>query len=420
MKYQRGSALILALLMLTFLMVLGCALLTSVTLDVAIGENYRSETQLLYLAEAGIEDARQVLRDSTVPLSSLLAAAAGADGVLSASQDLDALLNNTDDIPLLNGGSRTAGKLLTDTSGRAAGRYFVFLRNDSADGWSSISDTNQIVTLLSVAVLGNSRKTLEVTLMKWKFPKLPAALVLDGSPVSFIPSSPGSGISGKDASAMGDDRNAFGVLTVADRASVLATIPDSEAIHYPGKSVLLPPPVDIVVLDGSAGSLLDPRLTTPSGIERIVDTIVANATEIMNPGWNGSATIGNIGSGEDYRVVAVNGDCELTSGTAYGLLLVRGHLKLSGNFHWDGLILVIGQGEIEWSQAGHGEISGNVFVARTRADDRSASNELGTLLQQRGPVSVNFSGVNLVNPGAVVLGLANQKFPFVPISIREN
>ena len=95
MKYQRGSALILALLMLTFLMVLGCALLTSVTLDVAIGENYRSETQLLYLAEAGIEDARQVLRDSTDPLSRLLAAAAGADGVLSASQDLDALLNNT-------------------------------------------------------------------------------------------------------------------------------------------------------------------------------------------------------------------------------------------------------------------------------------------------------------------------------------
>ena len=67
--------------------------------------------------------------------------------------------------------------------------------------------------------------------------------------------------------------------------------------------------------------------------------------------------VGNIGSGQDYRVVAVNGDCELSSGTGYGILLVRGNLKLSGNFHWNGLILVIGQGEIEWSQSGHGEIS---------------------------------------------------------------
>jgi hypothetical protein len=33
---------------------------------------------------------------------------------------------------------------------------------------------------------------------------------------------------------------------------------------------------------------------------------------------------------------------------------------------------------------------------------------------------VDFSGVDLVNPGAAILGLANQKFPYVPISIREN
>ena len=60
MKSQRGSALVMALMMLTFLMILGSALLTSVTLDVAIGENYRSETQLLYLAETGIEEARSL------------------------------------------------------------------------------------------------------------------------------------------------------------------------------------------------------------------------------------------------------------------------------------------------------------------------------------------------------------------------
>ena len=392
--------------MLTFIMVLGSALLTSVTLDVAIGENYRSETQLLYLAESGIEDARQVLRDSTISLSQRLAAAAGADGALSSFDDLDALLNNSDDIPLLHGGTRTTGKQMTDTSGRDAGRYFVFIRNDPTDGWTSTSDTNQIVTLRSVAVLGKSRKSLDVTLMKWRFPSLPATLVLDGSPAMFVPTDPVSELSGRDASASGDDRHAIGVLDAADKALVLASI------------------ADVVLLDGSDGSLLDPRLSTPAGIERIVGTVVSNATEVMNPGWNGRAVIGNMGNSQDYRVVVVNGDCEMNSSAGYGVLLVRGNLKLSSNFRWNGLILVVGQGQVDWVQPGHGEIFGLVFVARTRAGDRSPSNELGTLLPQRGPVSVNLSApgssLYLQNPGAGILGLANQKFPYVPISIRED
>src|SRR6185295_4154968 len=213
MHTQRGSALILALLLLIFLMVLGSALLTSVTLDVAIGENYRSETQLLYLAEAGIEEARVLLQNSPETPSQLLTDAAAADRVLSTSRDLDTLLNGTDDIPLLSGGNRSTGKVRLDTSGQPAGRYFVFLRNDSAEGMASLTDTNQVLTLLTVAVMGNSRKVLEVTVMKWRFPQLPASLVLNGSPLMFSPSSPSAGISGVDASANGGDKNAVGVLT---------------------------------------------------------------------------------------------------------------------------------------------------------------------------------------------------------------
>ena len=127
----------MALMMLTFLMILGSALLTSVTLDVAIGENYRSETQLLYLAETGIEEARSLLRNSSMTPSQLLQAASGADGVLSGSRDLDTLLGATDDVPFINGGARSIARLAIDTSGKPAGRYYVFLRNDAADGMTS-------------------------------------------------------------------------------------------------------------------------------------------------------------------------------------------------------------------------------------------------------------------------------------------
>src|SRR5436190_11742725 len=99
MKSERGAALILTLIMLALLMALGGALLSAVVLEVGIAENYRSNTQALYLAETGISDARRMLLASGSSTSQLLAAAAGVDGVLSNSRDLDLLLNSTDDVP---------------------------------------------------------------------------------------------------------------------------------------------------------------------------------------------------------------------------------------------------------------------------------------------------------------------------------
>jgi hypothetical protein len=419
MNLQRGSALVMALMLLTFLMILGSALLTSVTLDVAIGENYRSETQLLYLAEAGIEEARSLLRDSSMTPSQLLRSAAGLDGVLSGSRDLDTLLSATDDVPFINGGARSIPRLAIDTFGKPAGRYYVFLRNDSADGMTSLSDTNRVLTLLSVAVLGDARKVLEVTVGKWQFPQLPASLVMLGSPVGFTPADSSSVISGIDITAKGDDRRAIGVRTAADQVSILASIPAGTELQYPGRGNPSPPPADVGVIE----TLMDPRLRTPSGLERIVDRIVESASDINNPGWNGSAFVGNIGSASDYRIVVVNGNCVLGSGTGFGILLVRGSLTLTGSFRWNGLVLVMGQGLIATMGSASGTISGGILVARTRADDRGPSNELGTMLVTPGPVDVDFSGsgnsLQLENPGAASLDLVNQRFPYLPIAIRE-
>jgi hypothetical protein len=392
MHAQRGSALILALMMLAFLMILGTALLTSVNLDVAIGENYRSGAQLLYLAELGIEEARGALLRSPRTPTELLHEAAGPDGVLSGSQNLDTLLDVTDDTPLIDGGDRTAGQVR------------VFLRNDAADGMRSAADSNQVLTLLSVAAIGNSRKALEVSIMKWRFPKLPASLVLAGSPASFAPAGAMTEISGVDSSAQGADRSAIGVLTIEDQAAVQESNPTQ---------------ADIAVVD----ALLDSRLRTPSGAERMVERIIAKASDRMDPGWSGTSTVGSMGASNDYRIVAVNGDCVLGSGTGFGVLLVRGNLVLTGSFRWNGLILVIGQGSITWTGTGSGIVSGGMFVMRTRANDRSAANVLGTLLPVAGPVNVDFSGtdssIRLENPGVAAMDLVNQKLPYVPIAVRE-
>jgi hypothetical protein len=419
MNLQRGSALVLALMLLTFLMILGTALLTSVTLDVAIGENYRSETQLLYLAETGIGEARNLLRDSSMTPSLLLRSAAGADGLLSASRDLDTLLQATDDIPFINGGARSMPRIAIDTSGKPAGRYYVFLRNDSADGMTSLTDSNKVLTLLSVAMLGDSRKVLEVKLRKWQVPKLPASLVMSGAPVRFLPADLHSEISGIDITANGDDRRSIGVRTVPDQATILASIPAGTEILYSGRGNPTPPPADVGVIDAQ----LDPRLRTPGNLERAVERIVENASDLRSPGWNGTTLVGNIGTAGDYRIVVVNGNCVLGPGTGFGILLVRGNLSVTGNLRWNGIVLVIGQGSMDTIGTANGIISGGVFVARTRAADRTSANELGTILATPGPVNVDFSGsgnsLKIENPGAAALDLVNQRFPYLPIAIRE-
>ena len=110
--------------------------------------------------------------------------------------------------------------------------------------------------------------------------------------------------------------------------SVLASIPDQNEFHYPGRGNPSPPPADVGVID----TLLDPRLRTPVRLERIVDSIIENASDRSSPGWSGTTVLGNMGTSSDYRVVVVNGNCVLGSGTGFGILLVRGKLKPDRHF----------------------------------------------------------------------------------------
>jgi hypothetical protein len=167
----------------------------------------------------------------------------------------------------------------------------------------------------------------------------------------------------------------------------------------------------------------DPRLNTPAGAERIVEGIVRNATDVFSPRWNDALVLGAIGSPEDYRVVVVNGDCQFGNAAGFGLLVVRGNLLFQGNFTWNGLIVVIGQGSARVTGAPistTGWITGGLFLSRTRGPDRSEAMPLGTLLDTLGSPTVDWGG-NTINleSNAVETRRANERFPYVPVSYRE-
>lgn len=304
---QRGLGLILALMVLSLLSLLVAALLTAILVDTWIGDNYRTETQLLYLTEAGVEHGREALRMglpvvSTVPF----------------------ILDN----PLL------------DTMGREVGRYSVTLVRSSP------------LTLRSAGTIGAARKTIEVRLEKSGFPSLADAITLNNDDVSI-----------------------------------------------PG---------------------LDPRLETPQGVERIVEGILRNATDVFTPDWGQAVRLGAVGSPSDYRVVAVNGNCEFGDAAGYGVLLVRGELTVYGNFSWNGLILVIGQGVMRSSDTPTAWISGGLLLTRTRAEDRTPDNPLGTLLDQRGTATLDLSGDFVsVERSDAEMERANARFPYVRTAYRE-
>ena len=274
---NRG-VLVLALMMLSFLSLLGGALLTSATLDVAIGDNYRTEVQLQNLAESGLEEAREHLRLSPETPSAITPIIVGSD----------------------------------------LGRYSVFL----------LSDANHVLTLRSTAEARNAHKTIEERLVRAGFPELPAELTLADDPQ------------------------------------------------------------------------LDPRLRTAAGIERLLKDIASNATETYP-----LAALGNVGNSDNYRVTVVNGDCDFGPGTGYGILVVRGKLTLKGNFRWNGLILVVGEGRFTALNDARGQILGAVFVART---------------QDASPAVVDLNRENVaIELDRIQTGLSRYAFPYKVIAVRE-
>ncbi len=96
---------------------------------------------------------------------------------------------------------------------------------------------------------------------------------------------------------------------------------------------------------------------------------------------DGNATSDTVPLGTQTNPVVdfVTGNFTMGPHTGYGVLVVQGQLTFSGDYSWNGLILVVGDGASIMNGGGNGQIVGSVFVANTAG---------GTL----NPVNVDWSG----------------------------
>ncbi|MBU4581805.1 MAG: pilus assembly PilX N-terminal domain-containing protein [Proteobacteria bacterium] len=361
LRDEKGMILVVSLMMISALLLLGTTAVMTSTTDMKINSNYKTSTQALYIAEAGIEVARGQLRNlGGSTLSQILAARAGANGSLSNSANSANFYTNSafvsDDLPYV-----------AQTS-FGGGTYRVYLTNAATltgvspvETVTSTTDTDLRVTLTSFGQgPNNSLVVVQEVVKQLTLPPLPGAIVLPGPGVAF---------NGGNSNASGVDGMSESAITLTSAASQTAVVNNLTSINRIDNYTCSSPPC----INNEAATI-DPTWNSVSGIEGLYNTLMSMA-DVVTTGTT-TLTAAQVGTTANRKIVVVNGDATLGPVDGAGILIVTGQLSLYGNFNYKGLIMCIGQGNLFRYGGGNGDIEGAILVARTR----DASNNLLTTL----------------------------------------
>jgi PilX N-terminal len=403
-KDQKGIALVTAILMLVVLSVIGIIAVNITTIGAKITGNTRTSKQAFYIAEAGIEAARELLRiriagGSTV--SAQLDLVKGADGSLTDSNNV-ANFSTSDDVPFIN------------TTPLGNGSYKVYLTNDNepSGGVTSLTDTNSQVTLTSFGYgPDNSLAIIQATVLRVPIPNLPGAISLPGPHVSFnAGNSNAVSVEGEAYPAVAVNSVEFGGSDVS-RTEVIDGIPPNRLDKYTGEGY-----------DGTTSpvtpSVKNMSFPDPWGNLSQLQTLYQNLKDMSdfnspsNPGFT-------LGSDSDPKLVVIDGDYTVPGGaTGSGILLVTGNLVFNGDIDYNGIILVIGKGSLTRSGAGNGNINGGIYVANIAGPDGNIDTRADNVW---GTPTWDTSGGGTSAIDKVVLSENNalQMLPFVKTSWKQ-
>ncbi len=230
-------------------------------------------------------------------------------------------------------------------------------------------------------------------------PTFPAALTLAGNNVLFTgPQTSSFYIRGQDqcsSSAL----PAIGYTASGDSSGANIVAGATPAANFQGAPMAPgPPPTPASAPQSLAdvNAYVNPKWLTPSDLDGVVGQVTNNADAVIT----GPATPASFPSGMSAThpmTIVVNGDLDMNGwrNTGYGLLLVTGTLHYDPDATWEGLVLVIGQGNFVSTRGGSGEIDGAVFVAKTRDASGNLLASLGaSSFSQTGPGSNVGRGIN--------------------------
>ena len=365
---ERGAALITAVLLSMLLLAAGGILILTSTMTGITARDSTAEMQAYYAAEAGIAKTLEVLRGNVD--SSPSGTRASFRNVICSP----ALWPTTATWP--NGG-------YVNVTSDASTKFQVtsILDPDKQNSASWCTDpafANYKPERLRVRVTGlgprDSRKNMEVVVNRYTLEYDVKAVVTlpngSGNPINFnLGGSNVTSTSGVDVSGGGTISAV--AISDADKQRVNNVIdgcdPDGSNCSGSGPNVT---PGDPAVLgnDNTPSFLKD----VPSAREFLYGSegmkqAAINQGRYFNSGAAAIASDAGLGaSNPDGVFTFVDGDLVLGPGspTGQGTIIVTGKLTLNGNFQWNGVIMVLGTGEVYRSGGGHGDIFGAMFVAK--------------------------------------------------------
>jgi hypothetical protein len=358
---ERGAALITAVLLSLLLLAAGGTLILTATMTNITARDSTAEMQAYYAAEAGIARTLEVLRGNAK----------------SSPVGTKATFRNVLCTPTL--WTTMAGGFVNVTTDASA-RFQVtsIIDPDNQDTVTNCATASYKPDRLRIRVTGvgpsNSQKNMEIVVSRY-------TLDYPVNAVVTLPNDSGSSM----AFALGDSNvtTASGV----DSSGTCGTIPafavgngdyntannvidgcDPDGSNC-GNGPNVAPGDPAVLVNGNTPSFLQSVekarlfLYGSEGMENLA----RNQGRYFTSGANAIASTAGLGaSNSDGVLTFVDGDFTLGPGnpSGQGTLIVTGKLTLDGNFNWNGVIMVLGEGDVLRSGGGHGNIYGAMFVAK--------------------------------------------------------
>lgn len=375
MHNEKGIALITSLMMLFAITSMGIAATNLSVVEGWLSSNYRSSKQSFQIADAGIENARDLLQTNpgALTLSQRLAARVGPNNVLSNSSSIANFYAGgafaTDDVPFI-----------ANTS-FGGGSYRVYLTNDTTDGITSTTDTNSQVTLISFGQgPNNSLSIVQAVVQKPDIGSPQGAIVLPGPNVNF---------DGANSNASSVDGGIRSAISLNSSTSYNAVITDPAVVSRLNNYTCNSPPC-------IRNETIAPPWNSVEGITDLYNTLKSVADSVIT----GPATLtaAQVGTTANRKIVVVDGAATLGPVDGAGILVVTGLLTLNGNFDYKGLIMCIGEGRLLRNGGGNGTVSGSIFVANTSNGSSLGISSFDT--SGGGNSDIIYNASNLVMPGS--------------------
>lgn len=358
---ERGAALITAVLLSLLLLAAGGTLILTATMTSNTARDSTAEMQAYYAAEAGIARTLEVLRGN-----------AQSDPAGTKASFRNVLCSR-------NLWTTMSGALVNVTvDGSAQFQVDTIVDPDNQNTFANCGDGSYKPDRLRIRVVGlgpgNSRKNMEIVVARYTldYPVNAVVTLPNGScdPMAFaLGGSNVTSTSGADASGSGGTLPAYAVSN-CDYNTTNNVIDGCDADGSNcGNGPNVTPGDPSVLVNGNTPSFLqsveNARLFM-YGPEGMMNSAI-NQGRYFTSGADAINSAAGLGaSNPDGVLTFVDGDLVLGPGnpTGQGTLIVTGKLTLDGNFNFNGVIMVLGQGNVLRSGGGHGNIYGAMFVAK--------------------------------------------------------